>query len=96
MQFSFGKDNRKDRDMIHLKETNHKPGPGQNSANHAQTCKSSPKFGFGTSKRPELGGKKDNGPGPGAYRVPCRLMDTPAYAQVKSDPKHKHVWWWKR
>jgi hypothetical protein len=80
MQYSFGKGKKEDRDLIHLKETRHKPGPGQNNPFHAQTSRTSPKFGFGTAKRPELGYKKDNGPGPGAYKVPCRIMDTPAYA----------------
>ena len=31
---------------------------------------SSPRFGFGTAKRPQIGYKKDNSPGPGAYKLP--------------------------
>lgn len=41
------------------KEHRFRPGPG-NYSNNAETLKTSaPKFGFGTSKRPELGKSKD-------------------------------------
>lgn len=55
------------------------PGPGQYVASADSVKTSAPKFGFGSSKRPELG-KKTIGPGPGAYRLPARIAEVPEYA----------------
>lgn len=89
-KFSFGKASRRDYIAVQLKEAMHKPGPGGYDGSF-DVKRTSPRFGFGTSKRPDLGGKRDNIPGPGAYKVPVRLLDTPNYAQVKHDSIFKHV-----
>lgn len=65
------------------------PGPGSYES-HLKDKKDAPKFGFGSSKRPELGKKKDNVPGPGDYRVPTKVGDVPNYSMPR-DEKHKYV-----
>jgi hypothetical protein len=53
--------------------------------------KKAPNFGFGTSKRPAVGYKKDETPAPGHYRVPTKLMNVANYTQTKHEEKFKHV-----
>ena len=67
------------------------PGPG-NYVNNAQKLKqSAPSFGFGTSKRPELGASKDKVPGPGSYKLPSKIQDVPAYALPNRTNDSKYV-----
>jgi hypothetical protein len=47
--------------------------------------RSSPRYGFGSSKRPDIGYKKDNSPGPGAYKVPSQISNVPKYVGMKVD-----------
>ena len=49
------------------------PGPG-NYQNNAEIFKNkAPQFGFGSSKRPEIGAKKLQTPGPGSYKLPSKV-----------------------
>jgi len=68
------------------------PGPGS-YRNEAQKLKlSAPSFGFGTSKRPEIGGnKKMLTPGPGAYKLPSKIADTPNYNMPNRSLESKFV-----
>jgi hypothetical protein len=68
------------------------PGPGQ-YVNSAEKLKhSAPSFGFGSSKRPELGGSsKFKTPGPGSYKLPTKIGDTPEYAMPNRKPESKYV-----
>ena len=53
---------------------------------------SAPSFGFGTSKRPDISGNSKNQvPGPGAYKLPSKIADTPEFA-LKRSPESKYVW----
>ena len=68
------------------------PGPGNYKNEYQKLKLSAPSFGFGTSKRPEIGGnKKMQTPGPGAYRVPTKIADTPAYNMPNRSPESKYV-----
>ena len=52
------------------------PGPGQYSGDTSKMRQSAPKFGFGTSKRPDVTGKKQNDtPGPGNYKLNVRISN---------------------
>jgi hypothetical protein len=75
-----------------INEKNSKnPGPGSYES-HLKDKKDAPKFGFGSSKRPDITGKngKDNGPGPGDYRVPVKVGDVATYSLPRED-HHKYV-----
>jgi hypothetical protein len=86
--FSMGSETR-DRNP-HMKEQKTVPGAGT-YAHGVDLKRSSPKFGFGTSKRPDIGYKKDATPAPGAYKVPTKIADVAHYSGVKNT-EHKHVW----
>ena len=75
-KFSFGKE--KKCELSHLKEQKHKPGAGTYEL--MELKKGSPSFGFGSAKRPDIAGKKDATPAPGAYKLPSRMMNTASYA----------------
>jgi hypothetical protein len=67
------------------------PGPGT-YVNSAEKLKmTAPSFGFGTSKRPELGATKLQVPGPGAYKVPTKLGDVPDFAMPNRKAETKYV-----
>lgn len=67
------------------------PGPG-NYVNTAEKLKqSAPSFGFGTSKRPVIGHKKDQVPGPGAYKLPAKIADCAPFALPNQKPESKYV-----
>lgn len=68
----------------HLKEQLAKPGVGTYNGTH-DTKRSSPRYGFGSSKRPDIGYRKDNSPGPGAYKLPSNISNVPKYMQMKTD-----------
>jgi hypothetical protein len=85
--FSMGSETR-DRNP-HMKEQKTVPGAGT-YAHGVDLKRSSPKFGFGTSKRPDIGYKKDATPAPGAYKVPTKIADVAHYSGVKNT-EHKHV-----
>jgi hypothetical protein len=67
------------------------PGPGTyvNSAEKLKTA--APSYGFGTSKRPELGATKMKVPGPGAYKIPARIADVPDFAMPNRNADSKYV-----
>ena len=67
------------------------PGPGSYVNTAEKMKQTAPSFGFGTSKRPDIAGNpKTQVPGPGAYKVPTKIADVPAFAitGVKDDFKH--------
>lgn len=74
----------------HMKEQKTVPGAGTYTSNYNQKSKS-PSFGFGSSKRPDIAGKRDNTPGPGNYKVPTKIADTASYAGIKQTQEYKHV-----
>lgn len=86
-KFSMGSETR-DRNP-HMKEQKTVPGAGTYNATYDMK-QNSPRFGFGTSKRPDIGYKKDATPAPGHYKVPTRIADVAAYSGVKNQ-EHKNV-----
>jgi len=57
------------------------PGPGSYVNKSEKWRQSAPSFGFGTSKRPQLGANKhQETPGPGNYRVNCKISNLAEYA----------------
>jgi|TARA_B110000285_G_C14887065_1_gene496712 hypothetical protein len=64
------------------------PGPGTYDKSMTDK-KSAPKFGFGSSPQREPI-KKTLSAGPGAYHIPVKLAETPAYAlpNRKDDVKY--------
>ena len=61
------------------------PGPGSYES-HLKDKKDAPKFGFGSSKRPDIGGnRKDNSPGPGDYKINVKVGDVPHYSMPRED-----------
>jgi hypothetical protein len=75
-----------------LKDSTHLvPGPG-NYVNSAEKLKATaPSFGFGTSKRPDIGAKKDQVPGPGSYKLRSKIADVPEFAMPNRKPESKYV-----
>lgn len=68
----------------HFKEQKGKPGAGTYNGAFEIGKTKSPSFGFGSSKRPDIGGnKRDNSPGPGSYKVPTKVADTAHYHGIK-------------
>ena len=67
------------------------PGPGNYVNNAEKLRRTSPSFGFGTSKRPEIGATKVKVPGPGAYKLPVKIQNTPEYALPNRSPDSKYV-----
>ena len=69
------------------------PGPGNYEKNENGISKfnEAPKFGFGTSKRPEPSPRKEGIPGPGHYRVKSTFADVPRYLIPNQDDKFKYI-----
>lgn len=68
------------------------PGPGQYVNSAERLKQSSPSFGFGTSQRPDIGGKKNmQVPGPGAYKLPSKIADVPDFAMPNRQGESKYV-----
>ena len=56
------------------------------------TKPSSPKFGFGTAKRPSINGNSGlSTPAPGHYKIPSKVGNLENYTQARRDPQYKHV-----
>ena len=55
--------------------------------------KTSPQFGFGSSKREKdyMSLSKKQTPGPGAYRIPMHIGKTPAFAIPNKDARYTRV-----
>ena len=70
--FSMGKGGRGEEDKV--KQNKFVPGAGSYSPNPTYTQKKGPRFGFGSSKRPDPA-PKTLSPGPGAYKLPIRIAD---------------------
>ena len=68
--FSLGTSQRAD--LAGHKEGKQKPGPG-NYENMTDLKRTAPRFGFGSSQRPQIGKTKFETPGPGAYAEKCNL-----------------------
>ncbi len=82
---------RRDEINPYLKEDKIKPGPGAFGSSTSLLPRG-PKFGFGTSRRTDVtGNKRDNSPGPGAYKIPTCISNLEGFDRVKSDPKFKAV-----
>ena len=65
------------------------PGPGQYT-NKYNTAKSSPNWGFGSSKRPALNKKSGTDRlGPGQYQIPSKIVEGPQFVMgaANHDPK---------
>ena len=62
--FSLGTSQRAD--LAGHKESKQKPGPG-NYENMKDMKRTAPRFGFGSSQRPQIGKTKFETPGPGSY-----------------------------
>jgi hypothetical protein len=50
--------------------------------------KDAPKWGFGSSERPEIGHKHVKVPGPGSYRLKSTFADVPAYLLPNQKPDY--------
>jgi hypothetical protein len=75
--FSIGKATR---DEIKSPSKVNVPGPGAYPGRTSMIgYKDAPKWGFGSSERPEISGKKGPVPGPGSYRLKSTFADVPAY-----------------
>lgn len=86
-RFSMGSETRERNP--HMKEQKTVPGAGTYKPEY-DVKSNSPRFGFGTAKRPTIGYKKDATPAPGHYKVPTKIADVAGYAGVKNQ-EHKHV-----
>ena len=68
------------------------PGPGAYEQEREKLKLAAPKFGFGTSKRPDVAGdKKLKTPGPGEYKLPSKLSNVPDFMMPGRDQKSKYV-----
>ena len=75
--FSIGKAKR---DEISSPSKVNVPGPGAYPGKTSMIgYKDAPKWGFGSSERPEIGHKKVKVPGPGTYRLKSTFADVPSY-----------------
>lgn len=62
------------------------PGPGNyNIGNHL----GGPGYGFGSSGRGKF--TADGTPGPGHYKVPCKVADVPRYSMPNRNEEFKYV-----
>ena len=71
------------------------PAPGA-YATTADFRKSAPKFGFGTSKRPEMGKTKLNTPGPGSYKLNSKIGNVADFNMPGRTAESKYVWEFKK
>jgi hypothetical protein len=56
------------------------PGPGAYPGKTSMIgYKDAPKWGFGSSERPDIGHKNVKVPGPGSYRLKSTFADVPSY-----------------
>jgi hypothetical protein len=62
------------------------PGPGNYNV---RNILGGPGYGFGSSGRGTLG--KDEVPGPGHYKVPCKVADVPGYSMPNRAEEYKYV-----
>lgn len=68
------------------------PGPGSYVNKAEKLRQAAPSFGFGTSQRPMLGvNKHQETPGPGNYRVNCKISNLESYAMPGRTEKQKFV-----
>ena len=83
----MGKDSR--RSYFLKTNSTDKPAPGHYQPTHGVIGKDAPGFGFGSSERAKL--RPDNTPGPGHYKLPMKVADTPSYAIPNKKDEHKFV-----
>lgn len=68
------------------------PGPDKYLNEREKLKTAAPKFGFGSSKRPEIGGSVKNlTPGPGSYKVPVKIQNLPDFAMPGRSQDFKFV-----
>lgn len=68
------------------------PGPGAYVNNSTDKLRrTQPSFGFGSAKRPEVGYKRLNVPGPGSYKLPTKIADVPEFALANRKDTSKYV-----
>jgi hypothetical protein len=82
----IGTSNRDD-NMKHLVRQNF-PGPGNYSSHGGDK---GPKFSFGNEKRINDGNKGGETPGPGQYKIPTSVSNTPNFVSGGWDPNFKFV-----
>ena len=63
------------------------PGPNAYSSLMDYKRFKGPSYGFGSSKRPPITGILDGGPGPGAYKLPPKIANVPAFMLYKNKRK---------
>jgi len=67
------------------------PGPGSYVNSTEKLRATAPSFGFGTSKRPEIGYTKLQVPGPGTYKLPAKIADVAPHALANRSETSKYV-----
>ncbi len=63
------------------------PGPNSYSSIMDYRRYKGPSFGFGSAKRPPITGNLDEIPGPGAYKLPPKIANVPAFMLYKNKRK---------
>ena len=71
------------------RENMQKPGAGSYENKSNLLKRSAPSFGFGSSSRASLA--KSDSPGPGFYKVPCKVVDVAMYSNAHGLAEHKFV-----
>jgi hypothetical protein len=71
-----------------LTDKNPVPGPGTYDSD-LKHKKDAPRFGFGTSKRPDM--VTGDTPGPGAYKVNVKVAETASFAIPGKSEEFKYV-----
>ena len=66
------------------------PGPGNYNPKKRPTS-AAPAYGFGSSTRGRSNSTKDLTPGPGSYKIPCRIQDVPTYLLPTRAEEFKYV-----
>jgi len=68
------------------------PGPGTYVNSSEKLKLAAPSFGFGSSKRPGIGGSsKLLTPGPGNYKVPSKIGNVPDFAMPGRSQESKFI-----
>ena len=68
------------------------PGPGSYAQDSTKLKTSAPHYGFGSSKRPDITGKKNSMPGPGEYKIPVKISDSKDFALHERQHEYRYVW----
>ena len=67
------------------------PGPGNYNPKKRPTS-AAPSYGFGSSTRDQkYKTTRELSPGPGSYKIPCRIQDVPNYLLPNRETAYKFV-----